>query len=1114
MAKKTMNIGNSTTEVDVIASGKVVGENIKNKGSASTPVYFDGEGVAQPVTVPNRTYYCTCSTAAGTAAKVVTCVDTSFSLENGVIIVVTSSASNSASNVTLNVNNTGAKPIRVNNATYTSTSTSYCGYASRQITYIYDGIGWAFLTKSWDSNTTYTFQDGYNATTNPGATVATVNNAIAALPEPMIFKGSLGTGGTITDLPAAASTNEGFTYKVITAGTYASQAAKVGDTFISDGTFWVLIPSGDEPSGTVTSVGMTVPTGLSVSGSPITSSGTLAVSYASGYSIPTTTKQSAWDSKYDKPSGGIPKTDLASTVQTSLGKADTALQSHQSLADRAVNKTLTNENLNNVTTPGFYNMGGGNSVTNKPSGVDHCGLMVVHDAGGAYYTQKIFTDTTQYTRKCVNGTWGAWTEDKLTDTTYESKAAASGGTAVSLVTTGEKYTWNNAFKTFVITEDMVTVTTDETKGVAPYSTSYGYTNIEINNTEKIKWVEGALYIFVIDTLMLVTSANRNVRVRIGDSGSWMPVFGNSSILGGHSYFTKDQHRIFVFKSTYQTNGALHLISDSNNTYAYLVNTITGDTTACPIKIDANGYGARYSLIFPTEPINTSSPEVWSSLVKSSSTGTTKAIVTPTSKKFYADRMPLYIYSANVAANSKPVSNIYQTYTGLDLRYTYNTNNTYLTRTNKCFLWLKDFNINDMSFVADATIGNIVSLDKLETRFPTTVKDEIYLFFLGWTTATWYSLSPDFMQNEKIYKYTPSTKNLELVTCKSKEPEKGGEDLSLCTTGEKWNWNNKTTMYDSVLLGGNFETSNITYPWRWIESDTLTTFIPGVGMQLIGNGRWLFSPGHDPSYFRKQYGFGILVYTFNNGTKTTKIISGPFSEIGVGGGWEVASGKFLKYWHDVGFYQENPLHFFTEGFADSDVLKIHHLYIVNTDKSQLADDVVEDLDHEMKIIKNTTFGGLLSNMHNSRYVVSQEPAKTSNGQLAECVLSMQEDTNLVYYVNKQSIWYTGASSKRFKHNIQDMTEERAKQILNLRPVTFDYNNNIPTSTRKTDKAGLIAEEVSKITDDVVVYETSKEGFKIPHHIEYGEITPYLIKMCQIQQREIDELKEEIKKLKED
>lgn len=35
---------------------------------------------------------------------------------------------------------------------------------------------------------------------------------------------------------------------------------------------------------------------------------------------------------YSKPSGGIPKTDLASDVRTSLGKADSALQEHQSLA--------------------------------------------------------------------------------------------------------------------------------------------------------------------------------------------------------------------------------------------------------------------------------------------------------------------------------------------------------------------------------------------------------------------------------------------------------------------------------------------------------------------------------------------------------------------------------------------------------------------------------------------------------------------------------------------------------------------------------------------------------------------------------------------------------------
>lgn len=37
---------------------------------------------------------------------------------------------------------------------------------------------------------------------------------------------------------------------------------------------------------------------------------------------------------YSKPSGGIPKSDLATDVQTSLGKADTALQKHQDISGK------------------------------------------------------------------------------------------------------------------------------------------------------------------------------------------------------------------------------------------------------------------------------------------------------------------------------------------------------------------------------------------------------------------------------------------------------------------------------------------------------------------------------------------------------------------------------------------------------------------------------------------------------------------------------------------------------------------------------------------------------------------------------------------------------------
>lgn len=47
--------------------------------------------------------------------------------------------------------------------------------------------------------------------------------------------------------------------------------------------------------GTVTSVALTLPTGLTCETKTITTSGTFAISLASGYSIPTTTKQTAWD---------------------------------------------------------------------------------------------------------------------------------------------------------------------------------------------------------------------------------------------------------------------------------------------------------------------------------------------------------------------------------------------------------------------------------------------------------------------------------------------------------------------------------------------------------------------------------------------------------------------------------------------------------------------------------------------------------------------------------------------------------------------------------------------------------------------------------------------------
>jgi cytoskeletal protein CcmA (bactofilin family) len=99
------------------------------------------------------------------------------------------------------------------------------------------------------------------------------------------------------------------------------QASLVSGTNIKTVNSTSLLGSGNLAVGTVTSVGATVPTGLTVSGSPITSSGTLAITYTAGYAIPTTAKQTEWDTAYSvrqQWNGGSTNL-VASTGRTSLG---------------------------------------------------------------------------------------------------------------------------------------------------------------------------------------------------------------------------------------------------------------------------------------------------------------------------------------------------------------------------------------------------------------------------------------------------------------------------------------------------------------------------------------------------------------------------------------------------------------------------------------------------------------------------------------------------------------------------------------------------------------------------------------------------------------------------
>ena len=134
-----------------------------------------------------------------------------------------------------------------------------------------------------------------------------------------------------THAPTNAEANQN-AFSNITVGTTTIAADSKTDTFtLAAGSNVTLTPDATNDKITITA------TDTTYSSKSAASSGT-------DVSLVTTGEKYTWNNKgtYSKPSSGIPKTDLASAVQTSLGKADTALQNHQDISGK--------ENISNKVT--------------------------------------------------------------------------------------------------------------------------------------------------------------------------------------------------------------------------------------------------------------------------------------------------------------------------------------------------------------------------------------------------------------------------------------------------------------------------------------------------------------------------------------------------------------------------------------------------------------------------------------------------------------------------------------------------------------------------------------------------------------------------------------------
>lgn len=106
-----------------------------------------------------------------------------------------------------------------------------------------------------------------------------------------------------------------------------------------------------------------------------------------------------------------------------------------------------------------------------------------------------------------------------------------------------------------------------------------------------------------------------------------------------------------------------------------------------------------------------------------------------------------------------------------------------------------------------------------------------------------------------------------------------------------------------------------------------------------------------------------------------------------------------------------------------------------------------------------------------------------------------------YMPVQASAFNQQSSRRYKENIKDMTDEEANKILEVDVVTFDYKED--SMAKGKDVAGAIAEDVYEILPDVVTM-TEIDGEMVPDSIDYSKFVPYLIKMVQMLEKKVAEL----------
>ena len=349
--------------------------------------------------------------------------------------------------------------------------------------------------------------------------------------------------------------------------------------------------------GTVTSVGISVPTGLNVTGSPVTSSGTIQIGFANGYSIPTTAKQSEWDAKSDfsgdyndltnKPT--IPTVGNGTITITQGGVTKGTFTTNQS-----GNSTITLDGGGDVTADGDNTFTGSNTFTTglnigDSENSEYSTLSIDSDSGTASFQSNQWSMTTNNSNGFTITQYDDFSEESE-EWAYSTKIDVGGDLKITTGTigVGGSVTINN--NPVVTSNQLATVATS-----GSYNDLTNKPTIPTVGNGTITITQGGV---TKGTFTLNQSSNATITLDAGGSGGGDVTADGDNEFTGNNTFTGETIFDGITTMSDITIQNIEFEGNSINTEGvYLYNEDGGlETTLSAGSLSMNAIGGGSSLV--------------------------------------------------------------------------------------------------------------------------------------------------------------------------------------------------------------------------------------------------------------------------------------------------------------------------------------------------------------------------------------------------------------------------------------------------------------------------------------------------------------------------------------